>query len=569
MARFPSNTPSEARSLASAARVLVTLVLTLGVLFSIVYYGFLGYTAVHGVPVDLEPSTLVVDDTGRGVDYGRSHITRRGRLWQLHLEGSPAEMGDAHGRLAGRLYGEIDARIDLLLTQRYGDGLEAWAERMRLRWDYRDDEDALREEDRLELSALAAALPSSVAGGDGYFRLFLQQCVFDVTSRLDDAIVDGVMFAVASRPTTRNPEPGNLVVGRSFSIDLGADYEVERIVTFHYPDGKYPFVSIGWAGLVGVVSGVNARGIVVAVNPARSDDPREEGLSLPILVRRVLEEADTLEQAISMVQAAELRSPGILLVGDGVQRKAVIIEAGPRARDQERVVRGLDEAMVYATNHMTREPFDNDAQNDRIRRLTSSGYRHDRLGELLKDTTSFTPERALAVLRDRKGLDGVPLGLGNRNALESLGSSHVVVIDATSMVLWVGEGPSALGRFRAFDLRFLLARQGARPAPPDDFPADRLLFSEEYNDWIEAREEYEWARQLLTRGEADAALASARVALALAPDVGEIHRLVGDIERERGNVEEARHHYRRYLELVPGRIRDQEVVRGLLDELGG
>jgi tetratricopeptide (TPR) repeat protein len=569
MARFPSLTPTEPRSLASAARVLATLALTVGVLFSIVYYGFLGYTAVQGPVVEIEPSVLIVDETGRGVDYGRSHIARRGRLWQLHLEGSPAEMGDAHGRLAGRLYGEIDARIDLLLAQRYGDGLEAWAERMRLRWDYRADEDALREQDRLELSALAAALPASVSGGDGYFRLFLHQCIFDVTSRLDDALLDGVMFAVASRPTTRNPEPGNLVIGRSFSVDLGPDFEVERIVTFHYPDGKYPFVSIGWAGMIGVVSGVNARGIVVAVNPARSDDPREEGLSLPLLVRKVLEEADTLEQAVAMVQTAELRSPGILLIGDGVQRTAVIIEAGPRAREQERVVRGLGEAVVFATNHMTREPFDNDAQNDRIRRLTSSGYRSDRLGELLQDTTTFTPERALDILRDRQGRGGVPLGLGNRNALESLGGSHALVIDATSMVLWVGEGPSALGRFRAFDLRYALARQGGRPAPPDDFAADRLLFSEEYNDWLEAREEYDWARQLLLRGEADAALASARVALALAPDVGEIHRLVGDIERERGDHEQAKRHYRRYLELVPGRIRDQEVVRGLLDELGG
>jgi tetratricopeptide (TPR) repeat protein len=290
---------------------------------------------------------------------------------------------------------------------------------------------------------------------------------------------------------------------------------------------------------------------------------------LPLLVRKVLEEADTLEQAVAMVQTAELRSPGILLIGDGVQRTAVIIEAGPRAREQERVVRGLGEAVVFATNHMTREPFDNDAQNDRIRRLTSSGYRSDRLGELLQDTTTFTPERALDILRDRQGRGGVPLGLGNRNALESLGGSHALVIDATSMVLWVGEGPSALGRFRAFDLRYALARQGGRPAPPDDFAADRLLFSEEYNDWLEAREEYDWARQLLLRGEADAALASARVALALAPDVGEIHRLVGDIERERGDHEQAKRHYRRYLELVPGRIRDQEVVRGLLDELGG
>ena len=59
------------------------------------------------------------------------------------------------------------------------------------------------------------------------------------------------------------------------------------------------------------------------------------------------------------------------------------------------------------------------------------------------------------------------------------------------------------------------------------------------------------------------------VSLALAPDIGELHRLLGDIERELEHPDEAKAHYRRYLELVPGKLRDQERVRGLLEELGG
>ena len=36
-----------------------------------------------------------------------------------------------------------------------------------------------------------------------------------------------------------------------------------------------------------------------------------------------------------------------------------------------------------------------------------------------------------------------------------------------------------------------------------------------------------------------------------------------------GDYEVAVEHYRRYLELVPGRERDQEVVRGIIQEIGG
>jgi tetratricopeptide (TPR) repeat protein len=160
------------------------------------------------------------------------------------------------------------------------------------------------------------------------------------------------------------------------------------------------------------------------------------------------------------------------------------------------------------------------------------------------------------------------LGLGNRNALDSLATAHSVVIDATAMVLWVGEGPSNLGRYRAFDVLDLLGRDEGRPATPrQDLAPDGLLFSEDYRDYEEALEAVEYARNLLHTGQVERAQWSAMVALALAPDVGELHRLLGDIERELGNVDQALVHYRRYLELVPGRHRDQLRVEGIIAEL--
>nr|WP_255216639.1 C45 family peptidase [Pseudenhygromyxa sp. WMMC2535] len=493
-------------------------------------------------------------------------------MWVLHLEGSPEEIGDAHGRLAGRLFRNIDRRVDATLDGRYRGVIESWAELMLLRWDYRGADAALPSPARHELSALAAALPSDDTGElEPYHRLLLYQCFFDLTQRLQDVFIEGSMFAVTPRASASGVEAGNLIVGRTLSVDFGPDFEVDRTVSFYYPDGKYPFVSVGWAGLIGVVTGINARGIVVAANPARTDDPREaNALPLPLVLRTVLEEADTLEQAVEIIEEAELRTAGVVLIGDGVQRKAVILEAGPRAGTEDaRVLRGDDEQAVWATDHMIREVFEADAHNERIRRTTSSGYRFDRLGELLASPGNFQPEDAVAILRDRRGLDNVELGLGNRNALENLHTTSSVVIDATSMVLWVAEGPSTLGRYRAFDLRHLLARQGKRPAALAEFSADRLLYSEEYRDYEEALEGIDYARELLGLGRPREALAAAKVALALAPDVGELHRLLGDIERELDDPDEAKVHYRRYLELVPGRQRDQERVKGIIEELGG
>jgi isopenicillin-N N-acyltransferase-like protein len=533
------------------------------------YQGYLSYTDLDPPDVTVADDAFTIDHSGRRLAYARSWLDRDGKMWRLHLEGTPEQMGDARGRLTSRLFSQLDEEVLEAIDRRFGSSLEAWTGAMVLRWDYRGADRFIDDEHRRELAAMAKALPE--AGGerlDAYHRLFLYQCLHGLTQRLDDVLVEGHMFAVTPRRGAGG-EPGNLVIGRTFSVDLGRDVEPDRIVTFYRPDGRYPFATVGWAGMIGVVTGINARGIFVGLDAARTDDPLEEGAPLPLVLRQVLEKADTLEQAVEILHAAEIRTSGIVLIGDGVQRKAVVMELAARDRDDRRTVRGEDEPIVWAADHMITEAFERDLQNDWVRRYTSSGYRHDRLGELLSTDEPIDPARAVAILRDRRGLEAAPLGLGNRNALENMATTHSVVIDATAMVMWVAEGPSTLGRYRAIDLTRELGRSPGTPAPLDDLPADPLLFSEDYRDYQEAIEAIDHAEQLLGQGYPERALWSAKVALALAPDVGDLHRLLGDIERELGHNDEARAHYLRYLELVPGRRRDQVRVEGVLAELDG
>lgn len=550
-------------------RAVAALVGTTFVLVALSYSGYLGYTDIDAPDVTVEASGFSVDETGRRLGYGRSSLTRHGRLWQLNLEGTPEQIGDAHGRLAARLLRELDVRVREVIGRRYGSGVEQWTASMLLRWDYRGSDRHLDDGTKAELAALAAAVPEAESDSAGsYHRLFLYQCLHSLAQRLEDVVLEGSMFATTTKRGSGG-ERTNLVIGRTLSLDFDRDFEADRVVMVVRSDGRYPFASVGWPGLVGVVTGINARGIFVALNAARTDDPLEDGAPLPIVLRQVLEEADTLERAVEIIREAKLKSSGVVLVGDGVQRKAVVLEVAARDREDRRATRGEDEATVWATNHMLEEPFEGDLQNDWIRRYTSSAYRYDRLGELLDGAGVVDAAAAVEILRDRRGVEGTPLGLGNRNALENLGTTHSVIVDATAMVMWVAEGPSTLGRYQAFDLQQLLGRDPGRPAPLDDLPPDPLLYSEEYRDYQEAIESVDYARSLLTNGYPERALWSAKVALALAPDVGDLHHLLGDIERELDHVDEALGHYRRYLELVPGRRRDQVRVEGIIAELEG
>jgi tetratricopeptide (TPR) repeat protein len=552
-------------------KLFITLLAILGGAWLLLYSFFLANTELDGVEVDLPVVKTHADASGRAFENGRSRLSRQGKLWVLELVGTPEEIGSAHGKLLERLLEEQDDAVSKVLRSRFGEWLDAWASRMLLRWDYREADHDWPEASRRELAALAAEVhhredePLSP-----YHRLVLQQCFFDLARRLQDSIVGGSMFAISTEGPESNKGASKLLLGRNFTIDLGMDFLPERIVTIYRPDGKYPFASVGWPGMVGVVTGLNARGVFVAANPARTDDPGDgKGRPLPLVLREILETADNLDRAVEMLEGAETRTAGTVLIGDGVAHQAVIVELKPRATDEGRHLRGEKERVIWATDHLVSEAFERDAQNERVMRTTASGYRFERLAELLNDAEAFGPDEAAEVLRDRRGKDSASLGLGNRYALENLATTHSVVVDATAMVLWVGEGPSTLGRYRALDLRHLLRPDTFRPSAPQDFQPDRLLYSEEYNDYQVALEELAYARRLFGEGRVEEARFSAEVALSLAPDIGPLHRLLGDIYRDLEDTPAAITAYKRYLELVPGRHRDQERARGILSELEG
>ena len=130
---------------------------------------------------------------------------------------------------------------------------------------------------------------------------------------------------------------------------------------------------------------------------------------------------------------------------------------------------------------------------------------------------------AVEMLRDKRGVGGKVLGLGNRNAIDALIATHSVVVDATHMIMWVGLGPHALGEYVAFDLRHELLDEPRRAT--SDFLADPTLKSNEYRDFVLAGKELEVSQILEKRGEKDRAVEEAARAVELAPLLPEARKL--------------------------------------------
>ncbi len=125
---------------------------------------------------------------------------------------------------------------------------------------------------------------------------------------------------------------------------------------------------------------------------------------------------------------------------------------------------------VPLTNHFE-GPLADDPANRRVEAVTSTRARRLRLDELLAALPEgASVEQIVGVLRDRRGLSGGTLALGDRRALDALIATHSVVMDATARVMWVSEGPHLAGRYLRFDVGALLA-EGFEPRPDDPVEA--------------------------------------------------------------------------------------------------
>jgi isopenicillin-N N-acyltransferase-like protein len=238
-----------------------------------------------------------------------------------------------------------------------------------------------------------------------------------------------------------------------------------------HENGKIPFASVAWPGLVGVVSGMNRDGLAVVVHGARAGESASTGEPVVHALRRVLGEGRTVADAARLL-AAEAPLVSHLVVAADADGSAVAIERVPGSPP---TVRPLPERGAV-TNHLE-GPFARDPKNLRVRSETTTLVRRARADELAGHAVGpVSPAKALAILRDRSAPGDRALPPGDRRAIDAGIATHGVIFDTRARTLWVSEFPHLAGRFVEFDLATMLGddyRPSARslPALPAAAPA--------------------------------------------------------------------------------------------------
>lgn len=372
------------------------------------------------------------------------------------LEGSPEEIGLAHGRLLRREIDFLVRQMKYHIFRRVGlvkgAGLYLAARTLSVILS-RHTPPSFRE----ELKGL------SIGSGATYTDLLMMNTLDDLLNILrrlaPRAPKLGCSSFVLLGERCRN---GTMLHGRNLDYhfrgtpldDHGAVARllVERSVVFVYrPKDRFGFVSIGWPGLAGVTTAINEKGLSLGNLTSYVRENTPTGTPSSFLYRRLMEEAATLTEAGSLLRSSRRTIGNNLIVSSGRENSALLFEITCK-----RVFEVAPEGgVLVATNHFLSQEL---ARLQKPYLQPHSVPRWRRLQQLCgREITE--PVDGITILGDI-GYEGDESSEKPFARIANDGTAISVLFEPAEMKMWLAvaaEPPVSRGEFIPIDVRALLA----------------------------------------------------------------------------------------------------------------
>jgi len=398
---------------------------------------------------------------------------------EIYLKGDPVERGTAFGELAqGELYEQEKFFIDqinvLVPSERYLKFLRLFAVVFN-----RNLGENIPLEYRQEICAMSRFCSSAFDFvGPAYERQLFYHAAHDIGHIMQGYMLAGCTSFAAWGDCSSDSQ---LIVGRNFDFYVGDDFARNKLVNFYVPDKGYKFVSIGWAGMVGVLSGMNDQGLCITINAAKGDIPFSSATPVSILAREILQYASTIEEAYTIAQKYKTFISESFLVASALDGHAVIIEKTPSQMD---ICISTNQYIVCA-NHFQSPSLASNTINQENISTSDSFYRYLRMDELIKNHTmvdgrKISPKDAADILRDYRGLHDEDIGLGNTKCINQFICHHSVIFKPSEKLLWISTRPWQMGEYVCYDLKEIFADEnydfnGRMDRPDLILPTDQHL----------------------------------------------------------------------------------------------
>ena len=402
----------------------------------------------HAGTTTMVPAEVLYNDT-LDLRYYDGNFLRHSEsgLWELFVKGDAFQRGEAIGKLSSDLlhYQEkvfVDQIREIVPSDSYLKFLRFFI----VLFNRHLGENVL-EEYRDEIYGISLSCTHEY---DFIGTPYERQLNYHSAHDLGHAMQDYMLVGCSSFATwgTQSAD-SSLLIGRNFDFYVGDAFAENKQVAFYTPDQGYKFASVGWPGMIGVLSGMNETGLTVTINAAKSAVPTGSATPISILTREILQYASTIDEAFAIAQKRKTFVSESILIGSSKDGKAAIIEKSP---EKTVLFKGKEADRLICTNHYQSEEFSKDERNMENIRTSDSPYRFARLEELINENMPIDASKAASILRNHKGLQDADLGLANEMAINQFIAHHSVIFQPEKRLMWVSTSPWQCGKYVAYDL---------------------------------------------------------------------------------------------------------------------
>ena len=431
------------------------------------------------------PKVIQKNDTLR--IYKNNYLLKnKQNLWELYSQGNPYQLGLTSGALLEKLYKKQDS----IFYQKINSFVPSLRKQKILfhflKWFNRDIEKNIIPEYQAELYGISHYSDTVFNRYiPAYQRSMYLHAAHDIGHALQDLMLVGCSSLVVWGDKTPD---GKLLIGRNLDFYVGDDFAQNKLISFVKPSSGIPFMSVSWAGMIGIVSGMNYEGLTVTINASKSDIPFKAKTPISLLCREILQYASTLEEAVEITKKRSVFVSENILVASAKDKKAIIIEISPRKID---VFESPNYDNLICTNHFQSDGYLSDKKNIKQIKETHSFYRYQKIQELLQKSNKISPEYMAEILRNTEGLNKKSLGYGNEKAINQLLAHHGIIFKPEEKLVWVSSSPYQLGEFVCYDLEKIFNSdfQGVISAQIQErnIPKSKFLSTKEYENYEKYR----------------------------------------------------------------------------------
>lgn len=402
----------------------------------------------HADTTTMVPAEVLYNDT-LDLRYYDGNFLRHSEsgLWELFVKGDAFQRGEAIGKLSSDLlHYQEKVFVDQIREIVPSDSYLKFLRFLIVLFNRHLGENVL-EEYRDEIYGISL---SCIHEYDFIGTPYERQLNYHSAHDLGHAMQDYMLVGCSSFATwgTQSAD-SSLLIGRNFDFYVGDAFAENKQVAFYTPDQGYKFASVGWPGMIGVLSGMNETGLTVTINAAKSAVPTGSATPISILTREILQYASTIDEAFAIAQKRKTFVSESILIGSSKDGKAAIIEKSP---EKTVLFKGKEANRLICTNHYQSEEFSKDERNMENIRTSDSPYRFARLEELINENMPIDASKAASILRNHKGLQDADLGLANEMAINQFIAHHSVIFQPEKRLMWVSTSPWQCGKYVAYDL---------------------------------------------------------------------------------------------------------------------